>query len=327
MKKNSASDRPLVIAHRGACAYLPEHTLPAKALAHGMGADYLEQDIVASRDDELMVLHDIHLESISDVRQRFPHRARDDGRWYARDFDLTELQSLRVFERMQDDGRATVFAHRFPYRSGYFRLSTLREEIELTQGMNRSTGRNVGIYPEIKSPAWHHEEGVDVARLLLDMLAGYGYSEQGDAVFVQCFDATELRRVREELGCRLKLVQLLAENSWGESDTDYDHLKTARGLAEVAEYADGLGPWIGQLYTLAEIDGHPISTGLVKMAHEVGLTVHPFTFRADALGPGFETYEEMVRWFVETIRVDGLFTDFPDLAVAALSQESHNSLN
>lgn len=321
MKTKPAAKRPLVIAHRGASGYLPEHTLPAKALAYGMGADFLEQDIVASRDDELIVLHDIHLESVSDVRERFPHRARDDGRWYARDFDLAELKSLRVFERMKDDGSATVFPNRFPYRSGYFQLSTLREEIELTQGMNRSTRRNVGLYPEIKSPAWHHEEGVDLARLLLDMLGDYGYSERGDAVFVQCFDARELRRVREELGCKLPLVQLLAENAWGESDTDYEHLKTAAGLAEVAEYADGLGPWIGQLYTLAEIDGHPVSTGLVRMAHQEGLTVHPFTFRADALAAGFESYGDMVHWFVETIRIDGLFTDFPDLAVAELDKK------
>jgi glycerophosphoryl diester phosphodiesterase len=320
MTNNTTSTKAFVIAHRGACGYLPEHTLPAKALAYGMGADYLEQDIVASRDNELIVLHDIHLESVSDVVEKFPERAREDGRWYARDFDLAELKTLRVFERMTEDREQAVFPARFPYRSGRFRFSTLREEIELTQGMNRSTGRRVGIYPEIKSPAWHHEEGVDVARLLLDVLAGYGYQDKSDPVFVQCFDARELRRVREELGCKLNLVQLVAENSWGESDTDYDHLKTPAGLQEVAQYADGLGPWIGQLYTLAEIDGHPVSTGYVKLAHEAGMTVHPYTFRADQLGPGFESFAEMVQWFAETIKVDGMFTDFPDLAVAALAK-------
>jgi len=318
MTRNSSSNPPLVIAHRGACGYLPEHTLPAKALAYGMGADYLEQDVVASRDDELIVLHDIHLDSVTDVADRFPDRARTDGQWYVRDFDLAELKTLRVYERMSEDGSTTVFANRFPYRSGHFELSTLREEIELTQGMNRSTGRDVGIYPEIKSPAWHHEEGVDVAQLLLNMLAEYGYARKTDKVFVQCFDARELRRVREELGCKLTLVQLIGENDWGESDTDYERLKTAGGLQELASFADGIGPWIGQLYTLAEIDGHPLSTGMVKMAHETGLVVHPYTFRADALGPGFGSYDEMVHWFAETLKIDGLFTDFPDLAVAAL---------
>lgn len=319
MKPDSA--KPLVIAHRGASGYLPEHTLPAKALAYGMGANYLEQDIVVSRDDHLVVIHDIHLESVCDVADRFADRAREDGRWYARDFDLAELKSLRVYERMSDDGSAAAFPRRFPYKTGAFNFSTLREEIELTQGLNRSTGRNVGIYPEIKSPAWHHQEGVDVASLLLAELKEFGYSKSSDAVFVQCFDARELRRVREELGCKMKLVQLVAENSWHESDTDYDRLKTVAGLAEVAEYADGLGPWIGQLYTLAEIDGQPISTGYVRHAHAAGLQVHPFTFRADALGPGFENYAEMVRWFTETLKIDGLFTDFTDLTVAALAEK------
>ena len=312
--------RPLIIAHRGASGYLPEHTLPAKALAYGLGADYLEQDIVASRDNHLVVCHDIHLESVCDVADRFPERSREDGRWYARDFDLAELKSMRVFERMNDAGDATAFAGRFPYKKGEFNFSTLSEEIELTQGLNRSTGRNVGIYPEIKSPAWHHDEGVDVARLLLDTLDGYGYTDSNDAIFVQCFDSRELRRIREELGCKLQLVQLVAENSWNESDTDYDEMKTVDGLARVAEYADGLGPWIGQLYTLAEIDGHPISTGYVNHAHEAGLMVHPYTFRADQLGPGFEDYAEMVRWFTETVKVDGLFTDFADLTLSALAK-------
>ena len=312
--------RPLVIAHRGASGYLPEHTLPAKALAYGMGADYLEQDIVASRDNHLMVLHDIHLEGVSDVADQFPDRAREDGRWYARDFDLEELKLLRVFERMNDDGSAAVYSGRFPYKTGNFRFSTLNEEIELTQGLNRSTGRNVGIYPEIKSPAWHHREGVDLAQLLLDTLGRYGYTDSRDAVFVQCFDARELRRVREELGCKMRLVQLVAENSWNESDTDYDRIKTAAGLADVAQYADGLGPWIEQLYTLAEIDGHPVSTGYVKLAHEAGLVVHPYTFRSDEIGPGFQNYAEMVRWFTETVKIDGLFTDFTDKTVSALAE-------
>ena len=320
LTKKSSKSRPVVIAHRGASGYLPEHTLPAKALAFGMGADYLEQDIVVSRDDRLIVLHDIHLETVTDVAQRYPKRAREDGRWYARDFDLAELKSLRVFERMKDDGSETVYPGRFPYRTGGFQLSTLQDEIELTQGLNRSTGRNVGIYPEIKSPAWHHGEGVDVARLLLDKLAKHGYSNRDDAAIVQCFDARELRRVREDLNCDLTLVQLVAENSWRESDTDYDLIKTAAGLQTVSEYADGLGPWIGQLYTLAEVDGHPVSTGLVRMAHDAGLVVHPDTFRVDEIGPGFDSYAEMIGWFAESLQIDGLFTDFPDQTITELSK-------
>lgn len=308
----------MVIAHRGASGYLPEHTLAAKAVAHVMGAQFIEQDVVASRDDELIVLHDIHLDRVTDVARRFPGRARDDGRFYVRDFDLEELKGLRVHERLGSDGTTPAFPARFPQSGGDFRIATLREEIELVQGLNRSTGRKAGIYPEVKSPAWHRSEGVDLSPLLLETLAEYGYTERDDDVFVQCFDATETRRIREQLGCRLPLVQLIAENDWGESATDYDALKTPQGLADVAEYADGIGPWIGQLYTLADIDGEPVSTGLVAAAHAAGLTVHPYTFRADQLAPGFDSFASMVGWFAESLGVDGLFTDFPDQALAAL---------
>jgi glycerophosphoryl diester phosphodiesterase len=212
--------RPLVIAHRGASGYLPEHTQEAKALAYAMGADFLEQDVVVSRDDVLIVSHDIHLDRVSDVVTRFPDRRRDDGRFYVRDFDLAELQTLNIQERLNDDASGPAFPGRFPIGQGEFRIVTLAQEIELVQGLNRSTGRNVGIYTEIKAPAWHHQEGVDVAALLLEMLARYGYESKQDAVFVQCFDAQELKRLRQDLGCQLRLIQLVGENSWAESATD-----------------------------------------------------------------------------------------------------------
>ncbi len=103
----------LVIAHRGASGYLPEHTLEAKALAYGMGADYLEQDVVATRDDELVVIHDIHLDRVSNVAEKFPRRKRDDGRYYVRDFDLAEIRTLRAWERRNDDGISPVFRSAF----------------------------------------------------------------------------------------------------------------------------------------------------------------------------------------------------------------------
>ncbi|MEQ9561448.1 MAG: glycerophosphodiester phosphodiesterase [Woeseiaceae bacterium] len=310
--------RPLIIAHRGASGYLPEHTQEAKALAYAMGADFLEQDVVASRDDVLIVSHDIHLDRVSNVAEVFPGRHRDDGRYYVRDFDLQELQSLRIHERLNDEGQP-AFPGRFPIDQGHFRIVTLAREIEMILGLNRATGRNVGIYPEIKAPAWHHAEGIDVARLVLEMLGDYGYKGRQDQAYVQCFDAVELRRIRDELQCDLKLVQLIGENSWGESSSDYDQLRTPEGLQALAAVADGIGPWIGQLYTLAEIDGHPVSTGLVKSAHKAGLTVHPYTFRADALPAGFDDFNEFIQWFAADLSVDGLFTDFPDLAARALA--------
>ncbi|MCH8072977.1 MAG: glycerophosphodiester phosphodiesterase, partial [Proteobacteria bacterium] len=126
----------LIIAHRGASGYLPEHTLEAKALAYGMGADYLEQDVVATRDDELVVIHDIHLDRVSNVAEKFPDRKRDDGRFYARDFDLAEIRTLRAWERRDDDGISPVFPKRFPTgQGGAFRIPTMREEIKLVQGL------------------------------------------------------------------------------------------------------------------------------------------------------------------------------------------------
>jgi glycerophosphoryl diester phosphodiesterase len=309
----------LVIAHRGACGYLPEHTLEAKALAYGMGADYLEQDVIATRDNELVVMHDIHVDRVTNVAEKFPDRKREDGRYYARDFDLSELKTLRVWERRDEDGIAAVFPKRFPTGQGAFQIATLREEIKLVQGLNKSTGRSVGIYVEIKSPAWHKAEGVDITPMLLQLLDDAGYRTRDDLAFVQCFDLSEVRRIRHDLGCELKLVQLLGENDWGESDTDYDPLKTPAGLKDIAATVDGVGPWIGQLIKMADIDGRPVSTGLVSAAHDAGLIVHPYTFRADQLAPGFDSLEEMIRWFVDELAIDGIFTDFPDLARSALN--------
>jgi len=187
--------RPIVIAHRGASGYLPEHTLAAKQLAHEMGADYLEQDIVASRDGALIVLHDVYLDRVTDVATRFPGRQRNDGRFYARDFDLAEIRSLQAWERMNADGSA-VFPNRYPPRSGDFRLHTLAEELELVRRLNFECNRRVGIYPEIKRPAWHLDEGMDIAPELLRVLSEYDYAHREDPVFVQCFDPAEIRRLR-----------------------------------------------------------------------------------------------------------------------------------
>ncbi len=316
----SQATQPLIIAHRGASGYLPEHTLEAKAMAFAMGADYLEQDVVATRDDQLIVLHDIHLDRVTDVAERFPDRHRPDGRFYARDFDLGEIQSLRAWERLSDDGDNAVFPHRYPAKSGAFRVPSLDEELGLISGLNRSTGRTVGVYPEIKRPAWHQADGVDLSAKLLETLDRFGYRKRGDPIFVQCFDAKEVERLRHELDCKLPLIQLIGRNSWQESDTDYDQLRTEEGMASVAKSADGIGPGLWQLYTLAEIDGQPVSSGLVSLAHSLDLAVHPYTFRADQLPPGFESFEAAVQWFVETLSIDGLFTDFPDQAIQALAR-------
>jgi glycerophosphoryl diester phosphodiesterase len=311
--------KPLVIAHRGASGYLPEHTLAAKALAYGMGADYLEQDVVASRDNQLIVMHDVLLDDVSDVAQKYPDRGRADGHFYVRDFDLVELRTLNLYERFEGTANSPVFPQRFPPATGHFGIVTLRDELEMITGLNRSTGRSVGIYPEIKRPAWHHEHGIDLAAGVLTMLAEYGYKRNSDPVFLQCFDAQELQRIRDELGCELKLIQLIGDNSWGEAATDYDQLLSKDGLKKVAAYADGIGPWIMQLYRFNEAQATKASTGLVAAAHESALAVHPYTFRADQLAPGFSSMTEMVSWFLTNEDIDGFFTDFPDKGVAIVN--------
>jgi glycerophosphoryl diester phosphodiesterase len=302
--------RPVVIAHRGASGHLPEHTLQAKALAYAMGADYLEQDIVATRDDRLVVLHDIYLEHVTDVATKFGDRARADGHYYVRDFDLDEVLTLTVHERTDALGRQ-VFPERAAYTGAEFRVHTLERELALAATLRQRAGRPVGIYPEIKSPAWHRGEGVDITVLVLRTLAEFGYDSPDSPAYLQCFDEGELRRVRHELGTELKLVQLIGEDHWDPEETDFAAMRTPAGIARLAATVDGIGPWVNQLYRVSGQDGRALPGDLVSLAHDNGLVVHPYTFRRDALPPGFDTFEALLRFFTHEIPVDGLFTDFP----------------
>lgn len=303
--------RPVIIAHRGASGHLPEHTLPAKALGYAMGADYLEQDIVATRDDRLIVLHDIHLDRVTDVASRFPDRVRSDGRYYVRDFDLSEIESLRAHERTDANGEP-VYPDRFPSAGEDFRVHSLERELQFVADLCERGARPVGIYPEIKAPAWHRREGVDITRLVLETLARFGYTDHADACYLQCFDEREVRRIRHDLGCRLKLVQLIGEDDWETEDTNYGALRTKRGLRKLAKTVDGIGPWVNQLYRHRKRDGRISDRELVSRAHDAGLVVHPYTFRSDALPPGFRKFDQLLEFMIEELSIDGLFTDFPD---------------
>lgn len=303
---------PLVIAHRGASGYLPEHTLEAKALAHGMGADFLEQDVVLTRDDQPIVLHDLHLETTTDVASVFPGRAREDGRYYAIDFTLEEVRRLRTHERSDPGTGNAVHRTRFPLEKSCFGVSTLGEEIELVQGLNHSTGRDVGIYTEIKSPVWHREQGKDITPIVLAELERYGYRERGDNAWVQCFDASELQRMRRELGCRLKLVLLIGGSDPAEVPVDRDALR------EVATYADGIGPQLR--YLVEESGGEWNATALVEDAHASGLVVHPYTLRVEELPAFVSGFDELLHICFEELGVDGAFTDHPDRVVEFLGR-------
>lgn len=310
---------PLVIAHRGASGYLPEHTLEAKALAYAQGADYLEQDVVISKDGVPVVAHDLTLEDTSNVRDVFPDRARPDGHWYLIDFTWEELRTLTLHERTAEGG-APARAGRFAADGVGFRLHTLDEELAFIRGLNgtlgKHLGREVGVYTEVKSPAWHREQGVDSAPIVLASLARHGYTKATDRAYLQCFDFAELRRIRQALRSELKLIQLVGDNSWGEADTDYGYLLTPTGLREVATVADGIGPWGPQVLNFAP-NKAPVPTGLVQAAHAAGLAVHPYTLRADELPPGVADLPALVH-ALQAAGVDGAFTDFPDQMRAAL---------
>ncbi len=328
------ADDKVVIAHRGASGYLPEHTLPAKAMAFAQGADYLEQDLVMTKDDQLVVLHDHYLDRVTDVADRFPDRARKDGRYYAIDFTLAEIKSLKFSEgfTIENGKKVQTFPGRFPMGKSDFRVHTFEEEIEFIQGLNRSTGKNIGLYPEIKAPWFHHQEGKDIAKRVLEVLKKYGYTKKTDKIYLQCFDANELKRIRNELepkmGVDLKLVQLIAYTKWNETEEQqpdgkwvnysYDWMLEPGAMEKIAQYADGIGPDYHMLIADSSTNGHIIINGMVKEAHEHQLEVHPFTVRADQLPPYAKDVNELYDALYRQADVDGLFTDFPDKAISYL---------
>ncbi|CAJ1000806.1 MULTISPECIES: glycerophosphodiester phosphodiesterase [Bacillales] len=330
-----AQEQKLVIAHRGASGYLPEHTLEAKAMAYAMGADYIEQDVVMTKDDRLVILHDHYLDRVTNVAEVYPDRKRADGRYYVIDFTLDEIKRLRVTEGFDLKNGAQVpnYEGRFPMWKSSFQISTLEEEIELIQGLNKSTGRNVGIYPEIKAPWFHRHEGKDISLAVLKVLKSYGYDSRDDKVYVQCFDPNETKRIHDELLPKLqmdvKLVQLMAVNDWNETMVyqngkavpyDYDWMFQPGAMKKIAEYADGVGPWWPMVIREDSTRDRLNITNLVKEAHAAGLEVHPYTFRLDdGQIPAFAaSFEELLDLFYFTADVDGVFTDFPDRAVQFL---------
>jgi glycerophosphoryl diester phosphodiesterase len=306
--------KALVIAHRGASGYLPEHTLESVTLAYALGADFIEQDLVVTKDSKLIVLHDIHLETVTNVEQVFPSRKREDGRYYVLDFTLAELKTLNVHERQNAKGKQ-VFSNRYQ-GNGTFHIATFEEQIELIQQLNRQFNKTTGLYPEIKSPAWHKEQGVDISQLVLAVLRKHKLDDADKAVYLQCFDFAEIQRLRNDLDAKVKLIQLIGENDWLESPTNYDFLKTPEGLKAIAKVAQGIGPWIPQLMDLKTMQ----PSGFVKQAHIAGLKVHPYTFRNDALPENLDTQQTLQLLF-EKLKVDGLFTDFADTVINYLSDK------
>lgn len=314
----AAHAAPFVIAHRGASGYLPEHTREAKVMAHAMGADFLEQDLVLTKDDVPIVLHDIHLDTVTDVARKFPDRRRADGRLYAIDLTLAEVKQLRVTERFDPKTGKPVYPKRFPAETGSFQISTLEEELQLIAGLNRSTGRVAGIYPEIKQPKWHREQGRDISKVVLPILARHGYGTKTAACFLQCFELSELKRIRTELGWEGRLVMLIGGNKTGADGTDYDHLCTAEGLGGLVGRVDAIGPAIGRVVTWSAAGVRQV-TSLIRLARAHQLPVHAWSVRIDELPKNCATVSELHAALLGEARVHGVFSDFPDVTRAAVT--------
>lgn len=306
--RTDSSIRTRIIAHRGASGYLPEHTAVAKTLAYGFGVDFIEQDVVATRDHDLVVLHDTSLDDVSDVAAKFPNRQREDGHFYVIDFTTAELQQLLLHERRQPGTDNMRFPQRFPYRLPGFQVMRLEDEIRLISGLNASTGRHVGLYPEIKDPAWHASNGIDLTGLVhskLDELR----SEISGPVFVQSFDRAALLRLRNDFQTEWPLVQLL-------DGADASALaEDPQAIAAIADYATGVGlPYI----ELLNRSGDRIEpTNLAMQLENAELLVHPYTLRRDS--PDSEKgigYFDAIRALILELRVDAVFCDQPDDALA-----------
>lgn len=198
---------PIVIAHRGASGYLPEHTLESKVMAYMMNVDFIEQDVVLTRDNVPIVLHDIYLDEVTDVATRYPERInKTTNRFYAIEFSLAEIKTLQVTERVKDD--KPVYPNRFPVKQSSFQINTLEEEIQIVKGLNKAfssiysldtSGRlkvnrtQPGIYVELKRPDFHKSRNVtNFSEILLDLLKKYNYTSQHDKCIIQCFEAEEL---------------------------------------------------------------------------------------------------------------------------------------
>ena len=301
----AAAPNPIVIAHRGASGHRPEHTLEAYALAIQMGADFIEPDLVSTKDGVLVARHENEIGATSDVAEKFPGRRTTkilDGDsvtgWFTEDFTLEELRSLRARERLPI--RSKVY-------DGRFAIPTLDEVLTLADSMGRRRGRAVGLYPELKHPAYFRGLGLPLEERLLAALGRHGLDGRRSPVFIQSFDAASLRHLRALT--RVRLIQLVSDRSQ----------VTPVGLREIARYAHGVGVNT-RLIVPPERDAPP--TSVVRDAHDAGLLVHVWTLRPE---PGFlaERYRgdplAEVRELA-ALGVDGMFGDYPDQLVRALGR-------
>lgn len=310
-KPKSKLQNPLLVAHRGASGYLPEHTLAAYELAIAQGADFVEQDLQVTKDGHLICAHDAELSRTTDVRERFPDRATErdvagDGAakrgWYVVDFTLAEIQQL-------DAGswffKNNSFAKSAAAAQAVYRVPTLAQAIAAIHD-------RAGLYIEMKHAAFYQARGFDMAKLLAEELAKHGYADGDKAkrVFIQSFSKPNLLRMRE-VAPQYPRVQLLPMEDAGRKDTEKI---TAALAAEIAAYAQGVGPSKSQIHSAAD----------VATLHAAKLVVHPYTFRGttsaisrkplDTLQSDQRSERQKIIADIErylSFGIDGGFTDYP----------------
>jgi glycerophosphoryl diester phosphodiesterase len=342
---------PLIIAHRGASGYLPEHTLEGYQKAIELGASYIEPDLVMTKDGYFIARHEPMLDGTTDVASKFDASRKStkmlDGvsttAYFASDFTLAEIKTLRAIQPR---------ANRDQSHNGLYQIPTLDEVIALAKAQSAATGRTIGIYPEVKHSTFHAQIFGNHAfedKLVGTLHAAYGNTGAAP-VFIQSFEVGNLQYLNTRTDMRL--VQLVDANDVNADGSlslvdpyrqPYDVLAsggqltfadivTNVGLAFVKTYADGVGPWKPYLVTTVDdgvdrngdgqvtindrrVDG---STGVIEAAHANGLFIHTWTFRDDSGIYGFTDPQAEMTYYMK-LGVDGVFTEFPDTGVLALA--------
>jgi glycerophosphoryl diester phosphodiesterase len=331
----AAAEELLVIGHRGASGYRPEHTLASYELAARMGADYIEPDVVSTKDGVLVARHENEISGTTDVENHSEFAGRKatktiDGvavtGWFTEDFTLAELRTLHAEERLPDVREENTLYN------GLYQVPTLDEVLQLRDRLSRELRRQIGVYVETKHPTYFDGIGLSLEEPLLTDLGEAKLDRPNSPVFIQSFETTNLRELAVD-GVRTPLVQLLSGAgapydlvAAGDART-YADISSAEGLREVAEYADGVGPDKNQVIPRAADGTLAEPTSLVDDAHAAGLLVHPYTFRnentflppalwegvaPDDYGRAIE--EQLAFW---DAGIDGMFTDNPDTGVVS----------
>ncbi|MEC3912613.1 glycerophosphodiester phosphodiesterase [Sphingobium sp. CR2-8] len=316
---------PILIAHRGASGERPEHTLASYERAIDQGADYIEPDLVLTKDGVLVARHENEIGGTTDVADHPEFADRKTSKtidgvamtgWFTEDFTLAELRTLRARERLPDVRPANK---RF---NDLYLIPTFEEILKLVRAKEAETGHRIGLYPETKHPSYFAGLGLPHQAPLLDLLSRYGYQTEADPVFIQSFEVGNWKALRA--ATRLRLIQLV-DAEGGPADfpgTSYADMLTVQGLTEIATYADGIGP------SAALVIAPEGATALVGRAHDAGLQVHVWTLRMENIflpaqyqraddPQGHGDFASWVRAIAAT-GVDGIFSDFPGQAKAAL---------